>query len=94
MGVPTPPPGVIAAVTALRADFDRLHLMHECDGNCSGDCDSSDYSESAYRYHDEHNADVREAIEGSASGLVGALEDWLGPLGLSDPAPAPKGAIR
>lgn len=93
MSAPTPPPGVITAVTALRAEFARLHVMHECDENCPEDCGSSDYSESAYRHHDEHNADVREAIEWSASGLVAALEEWLGPQCLTGPAPVERGAV-
>lgn len=86
MSTPTPPAGVIAAVAALRAAFDDLHVMHECDDDCPQDCDLSDYSESAYRYHDEHNFDVREGIEDRASGLVDALEEWLGPNALAQPA--------
>jgi hypothetical protein len=82
---PTPPAAVVAAVALLRAHFDRLHVVHECDADCADDCDRSDYSGSAYRYHDEHNADVREEIEGSASGLVAALEGWLGAEALTGP---------
>ena len=77
MSAPTPPATVLAAVAALRAAFDDIHVMHECDQNCLADCDLSDYSESAYRYHDEHNFDVRETIHDRASGLVDALEEWL-----------------
>ena len=78
MSAPTPPPAVINCIKALRADFDRIHVMHECDENCPEDCDQSDYSESAYRHHDEHNADVREDIDYHAQQLVGALDEWLG----------------
>lgn len=77
MNTPTPPEGVIAAVAALRASFADLHQMHECDQHCP-DGGLTDYRESAYRYHDEHNADVREDIERKADSLVDALEDWLG----------------
>lgn len=62
----------------LRAVFGDLHEMHECDQDCPDACEQSDYSESAYRHHDEHNADVREDIELKAGSLVGALETWLG----------------
>ncbi|SKY96226.1 Uncharacterised protein [Mycobacteroides abscessus subsp. bolletii] len=75
---PDPPAAVISAITALRAAFDDLHEMHDCDQNCLQDCELSDYSESAYRRHDEHNADVREDIEERASALVNALEHWFG----------------
>ncbi|OOK65307.1 hypothetical protein BZL29_7691 [Mycobacterium kansasii] len=67
-----------AAVAALRAAFDDIHVMHVCDENCPDNCDLSDYSEAAYRHHDEHNFDVREAIHDRASALVEALEEWLG----------------
>lgn len=83
MSTPTPAPGVVDAVAALRAAFEDLHVMHDCEDTCPDDCDLSDYSESAYRHHDEHNADVREDIEERASGLVDALEDWLGPDALA-----------
>lgn len=78
MSGPTPPRDVIAAVAGLKAAFDDLHDMHECSEDCPEDCGQSDYSESAYRYHDEHNADVREDIEMKAGSLVDALETWLG----------------
>lgn len=85
MSTPAPPPGVVDAVAALRAAFEDLHVMHDCDDNCPQDCDLSDYGESAYRAHDEHNADVREDIEERASGLVDALEEWLGVAALARP---------
>ncbi|WP_292976283.1 hypothetical protein [Mycobacterium sp.] len=87
MSTPAPPPGVVAAVAALRAGFADLHVMYDCDDECPSDCDLSDYSESAYRSHDEHNADVREDIEERASGLVDALEEWLGPDALGGSGP-------
>lgn len=86
MSTPTPPPGVVDAVAALRAAFADLHVMHDCEGTCSDDCDLSDYSESAYRHHDEHNADVREDIHERACGLVDALGDWLGLGALDGPS--------
>lgn len=78
MSAPTPPAAVVAAVAALRASFDDIHVMHECDQNCPSNCDLSDYSESAYRSHDEHNFDVRETIHDRAAALVEVLEEWLG----------------
>ena len=78
MSAPRPPAEVVAAVVELRAAFGDLHEMHECDDDCPDVCGQSDYSESAYRHHDEHNADVREDIELKAGSLVGALETWLG----------------
>lgn len=78
MSTPHPPAAVVAAVVALRAAFDDIHQMHECDQACPDDCDLTDYSEAAYRAHDEHNFDVREVIHEWAEGLVAALEDWLG----------------
>lgn len=78
MSAPTPPAAVVAAVGALRAAFDDIHVMHECDQNCPPGCDLSDYSEYAYRYHDEHNFDVRETIHDRAAVLVDALDEWLG----------------
>lgn len=78
MSAPNPPAAVAAAMTALRAAFDDIHVMHDCDQNCPPDCDLSDYSESALRLHDEHNFDVREVIHERAEGLFAALEDWLG----------------
>ncbi|UQX13394.1 hypothetical protein [Candidatus Mycobacterium methanotrophicum] len=78
MSTPNPPAAVVAAVASLRAAFDDIHVMHECDQDCRDDCDLSDYSESAYRSHDEHNFDVREVIHERAEGLVSALEEWLG----------------
>lgn len=77
VSAPTPPAAVVAAVGALRAAFDDIHVMHECDQNCPEDCDLSDYSESAYRYHDEHNFDVRETVHDRAAALVDALDEWL-----------------
>lgn len=78
MSTVTPPESVAAAMEALRAAFDEIHVMHECDDECPVDCDLTDYSDSAQRAHDEHNFDVREVIHDRAEGLVGALEDWLG----------------
>lgn len=56
------PVGTARLVVAggLRADFDRLDVIDEGDEPVD------------YRYHDEHNADVREDIEASASGPVRA----------------------
>ncbi|MEX7474262.1 hypothetical protein AB4Z39_31705 [Mycobacterium adipatum] len=76
---PVPPSPVVNALRTLRADIGRLHVMHECAADCPANCELSDYSEAAYRRHDEHNFDVREDIECSAGQLVGALEEWLGP---------------
>lgn len=84
MSAPIPPAEVIAAVVALRAAFGDLHEMHDCDEHCPEDCDQSDYSESAYRHHDEHNADVREDIELKAGSLVDALDEWLGAASLAN----------
>lgn len=78
MSAPAPPAGVIGAVVALRAAFGDLHAMHDCDQHCSEDCAQSDYSELAYRHHDERNADVREDIELKAGWLLDALGEWLG----------------
>lgn len=78
MSGPTPSAEVIAAVAELRAAFGDLHEMHDCDERCPEDCDQSSYSESAYRHHDEHNADVREDIELKACSLIDALIAWLG----------------
>ncbi|MEW2484524.1 hypothetical protein AB0876_33535 [Mycobacterium sp. NPDC049093] len=78
MSTPTPPVDVIDALAALRAAFDDIHVMHECSGDCPPDCDLTDYSESAYRRHDERNFDVREVIHERAEGLVAALDGWLG----------------
>ena len=47
------------ALAALRAAFDDIHVMHECSGDCPPDCDLTDYSESAYRRHDERNGPHR-----------------------------------
>jgi hypothetical protein len=41
------PAAVVAAVAAVRPAFDHIHVMHECDQDCSADCDRTDYSESA-----------------------------------------------
>lgn len=65
-------------MVALRAAFGDLHQMHDCDQHCPRGCDQFDCSESAYRRHDEHNADVREDIELKAGGLLDALGEWLG----------------
>lgn len=78
MSTPTPPAEVLDAMASLRAAFDDIHVMHECSDDCPPDCDLTDYSEAAYRRHDEHNFDVREEIHERAEGLVGALDDWLG----------------
>lgn len=83
MSAPTPPAEVKAAVAELRAAFGDLHEMHECSTDCPESCDQSDYSESAYRHHDEHNADVREDIELKAGALVEALDAWLGSANLT-----------
>ncbi|TEA09064.1 hypothetical protein [Mycobacteroides salmoniphilum] len=83
--IPLPPAAVIEAVTQLRAAFDDLHEMHDCDENCLEDCELTDYSEAAYRDHDEHNFDVRETIETCADALVRALEEWLGSANLKGP---------
>lgn len=56
---------VAAALAGLRADFDRLDVIDEGDEPVD------------YRYHDEHNADVREDIEASASDLARAVEAFL-----------------
>ncbi|SHQ51700.1 Uncharacterised protein [Mycobacteroides abscessus subsp. bolletii] len=77
---PVPPSAVLAAVADLRDRINDLHVMHECDENCGSDCDLRDESPAAYRAHDEHNFDVREQIEQCASGLLDALEEWLGPV--------------
>lgn len=77
MNAPTPPAAVVTAVAALRVAFDNIHVMHECDQSCPANCDLSDYSESAYRYHDEHNFDAREMIHDRAAALVEAIEEWL-----------------
>lgn len=84
MSAPRPPAEIVAAVAALRAAFGDLHVMHECDEQCPDDCSQSDNSESAYRHHDEHNADVREHIETLAGSLVDALEGWLGAESLAE----------
>lgn len=84
MSAPKPPAEVVAAVAELRAAFGDLHEMHECGEHCPDDCNQSDYSESAYRHHDEHNADVREDIELRAGSLLDALEQWLGAESLTD----------
>ncbi|HEX7428041.1 MAG TPA: hypothetical protein VF328_14135 [Mycobacterium sp.] len=78
MSAPTPPPAVINCIKALRADFDRIHVIHECDADCPKDC--PDFIGASYDYsdHDEHNADVREDIDYHAQLLVGALDEWLG----------------
>lgn len=76
---PVPPTSVVNALRALRADIGRLHVMHECGAECPASCDLSDYSEAAYRRHDEHNFDVREDVECSAGQLLAALEAWIGP---------------
>ncbi len=78
MSTPIPSAGVVTAVAALRAAFDDIHVMHGCDQDCPDDCPLIDESESAYRDHDEHNADVRESIHEWAEGLVEALDEWLG----------------
>lgn len=78
MSTPTPPAEVSDAMSALRAAFDDIHVMHECSGECPADCALTDYSEAAYRRHDEHNVDVREEIHELAEGLVAALDEWLG----------------
>ena len=78
MSAPKPPADVIAAVVDLRDAYGELHQMHECDEHCREDCGESDYSDSAYRYHDERNADVCEDIELKAASLVDTLEEWLG----------------
>lgn len=83
MSAPMPPAEVRTAVAELRAAFGDLHEMHECDEQCPERCDQSDYSESAYRHHDEHNADVREDIELKAGELVEALDAWLGAANLT-----------
>lgn len=56
---------VATALAGLRADFDRLDVID--DGEEPVD----------YRYHDEHNADVREDIEASAGDLARAVEAFL-----------------
>lgn len=78
MSAPNPPADVVDAIAGLRAAFDDIHVMHDCDRNCGADCDLADYSWSAYRYHDERNFDVREVIHERAESLVAALDDWLG----------------
>ena len=76
---PIPPADLVAALSSLRAAFAEVHVMHECDGQCPPDCDLTDLSGSAYRDHDERNADVREVIHDRAEVLVTALEQWLAP---------------
>lgn len=88
MSAPTPPAAVLDALAGLRAAFDDIHVMHECSDDCPADCDLTDYSEAAYRRHDEHNFDAREEIHERAEGLVAALDDWLGS------AAAEAGAVR
>ena len=66
--------------------------MHECDAECPASCDLRDYSEAAYRRHDEHNFDVREDIECSAGQLLAALEAWIGPAAAADITPVPGGS--
>ncbi|MFN8043352.1 MAG: hypothetical protein U0S13_08395 [Mycobacterium sp.] len=56
---------VAVALAGLRADFDRLDVIDDGDEPVD------------YRYHDEHNADVREDIEASASELARAVEAFL-----------------
>lgn len=77
MSTPTPPAAVLDALAALRAAFDGIDVMHECSDECPADCDLSDYSEAAYRRHDERNFDAREEIHERAEGLVAALDEWL-----------------
>ncbi|OBF83640.1 MULTISPECIES: hypothetical protein [Mycobacteriaceae] len=78
MSTPTPPAAVLDALAALRAAFDGIHVMHECSDECPAHCDLSDYSEAAYRRHDEQNFDAREEIHERAEGLVAAFDEWLG----------------
>ncbi|QFS94549.1 hypothetical protein FIV07_27640 (plasmid) [Mycobacterium sp. THAF192] len=70
---PIPPADLVAALSSLRAAFAEVHVMHECDGQCPPGCDLTDLSGSAYRDHDERNADVREVIHDRAEVLVTAL---------------------
>lgn len=81
MSTPIPPAAVLDAMASLRASFDDIHVMHECSDDCPADCDLSDYSEGAYRRHDERNFDVREEIHARAEGLVAALDEWLSSVG-------------
>ncbi|GAT07667.1 hypothetical protein H7I77_10040 [Mycolicibacterium novocastrense] len=62
-------PSVLEGVTALRADFARLHVF---------DDEDDEPTVSGYRYHDEHNADVREDIEHSADALACRIDEWIG----------------
>lgn len=72
------PASIAEASACLRADLSRIHVMHGCDERCPDDCERSDYSEAAYRSHDERNADVREDIEHSAVELLDAVTEWFG----------------
>ncbi|KMV13870.1 hypothetical protein ACT17_32950 [Mycolicibacterium conceptionense] len=81
MSTPTPPAGVLDALASLRAAFDGIHVMHECRDDCPAGCDLSDYSEAAYRRHDERNFDAREEIHARAEDLVAALDEWLNRVG-------------
>lgn len=76
---PIAPAEVRAGMARIRAQAAELHIMHDCDADCPPDCPDRDYSEAAYRHHDEHNADVRETLAELAEHLVDALENWLGP---------------
>lgn len=76
---PIVPAEVRVCMDQIRAKVAELHIMHDCDQGCPPDCQEGDHSELAYRYHDEHNADVREEIAYLAEGLVSSLEGWLSP---------------
>lgn len=56
-----------AQLVELRDQFARIHVMGVDDMPTAAD----------YRDHDEHNADVREAIHHSAEELADQLDNWL-----------------
>ena len=71
------PGSVSSAMSELRTALGGLHTMHECTAACPSGCDQDSMSATAYSYHDECNADVREDIENKARALLAVLDEWL-----------------